>query len=194
MASTTTTKKSTTTTKAASNGRARTRLYQRDLRIIAKDTGYALAGIANDAADTVRALPQRLIEEAPKNVGDLRETVASQLSTLTGRIDTLRQRSEKELDRRYAQFERTFDAKVASGKRILSRKAFDDLRSQAKTARSQVKGAVTSLRKTADQTVSAGVDAGLAQADKATSQVKAAVTSVSKTADAVVEAGKTLVS
>lgn len=195
------------------------RLHEREPRLIAQDGAYALAGVTHDAVTFALSLPERLETlrtEAPVKARELRETapdrakatqgnlkakVHNQRVHLEAQVREIRERANDELDGRLQSFEKDFDAKAKEGSKVIAELRKDDrvqrietqidrVLSQAKNSRSQVKAAITSLRKTADVAIAAG----LAQADTAKSQIKAAATSVSKTALTAVDAGKGLAS
>lgn len=172
------TKNATTsnTTGRTSTSRAHVAAHQRDPRVIAVDTAYAVAGLGSDTVQVARKLPER--------ARALRE-VEVRRPDIEARVRSLRDRLEER-----------FDAKASEGRTViddlLAQEQVKTVLGQAKTARSQVKAAVTSLRKTATQTVTAGLDAGREQAGTARRQVKAARTSVQKTAGAAVEATRGL--
>lgn len=172
------------TTKRTSSSKGETPAHQRDARVIVVDTAYAFAGLGNDAVRVARTLPERA-KTLPERAKELRD------------IDGRRADVEKRVRELRDRIEDTFDTKATEGRTIvddlLQRPQVKSVVDQAKTARSQVKAAVTSIRKTATQTVSAGVTAGRKQADTAKSQAKAATTSIRKTAEVAVEAGKDLI-
>ena len=196
-----------------------TRLREREPQLIVRDTAYALTALADDAVTNVRSLAERLEqlrEEAPAKAKELRDTAPERIRTLPedaqstfetrrsrveAQLKDLRERASKDVDERLATFETRFDSKANAGAERVAelRKdervarvetAFEPVGDQLKIARSQVKGAVTSVRKTLD----AALEAGRSQADNARSQVKAAATSTRKTVDAVVEAGRDIAS
>lgn len=165
------------TTKRTSTSKATTEVHERDPKVIAVDTAYAFAGIGTDAVRVARTLPER----------------TKSLRDIDGRRADVEKRVREIRDR----VEQRFDEKASEGRTVvddlLGNPQVKTVVDQAKTARSQVKAAITSIRKTATQTVAAGVDAGRKQADTARTQTKAASTSLKKTAEAAVEAGKELV-
>lgn len=196
-----------------------TRLREREPQLIVRDAAYALTALADEAVTNVKSLTEKLEqlrEDAPAKAKELRETAPERIKTLPedaqttleerrakveAQLKELRERASKDVDERLASFEASFDAKAAAGADRVAeiRKdervnrvetAFEPVNDQLKIARSQVKGAITSVRKTLD----AAVEAGRAQADNARSQVKAAATSTRKTVDTVVEAGRGLAS
>lgn len=135
---------------------------------------------------------KELRTEAPAKLKELKaETLVKDAKT---NVENYRSKFTKELDGRVASFEKAFDTRVKAGKKVVTEvKANEQVKNvlgQAKNTSSKVKGAVTSVRKTAD----VAVEAGAKQAENAKSQVKAAATSAKKTVDTVVEAGKELAS
>ena len=192
---------------------------EREPQLIVRDAAYALTALADEAVTNVKSLGdklEQLREDAPAKAKELRETAPERVKTLPAdaqgtleerrarveaQLTELRERAAKDVDERLASFEASFDAKAAAGADRVAelRKdervarvetAFEPVTDQVKIARSQVKGAITSVRKTVD----AAVEAGRAQADNARSQVKAAATSTRKTVDTVVEAGRGIAS
>ena len=137
-------------------------LTEREPKIVLEDAGYAAAGFARDVVELARALPSRL------EVLRTRDTDA-----LLGQLTTM-------LDKKAAEG-RKVAAEVRKDARV--KKVLD----QTGTTRSQVKAAVTSVRKTADVSLSAGRTAGRQQATNATGQVKAAVTSLRRSGATVTD-------
>ena len=195
------------------------RLREREPQLIVRDTAYALTAIADDAVTNVRTLAdklEQLREDAPARAKELRETAPERIKNLPedaqstfeerrtrveAQLKDLRERASKDVDERLATFEARFDAKASAGAdRVAELRsdervarvetAFEPVGDQLKIARSQVKGAITSVRNTID----AALEAGRTQAGNARTQVKAAATSTRKTVDAVVEAGRDLAS
>ena len=127
------------------------RLHAREPQVLARDTVYVAAALADDAVTQARKLTARIEElraEAPAKAKELRETGP---------------------EKRIAAFEAQFDAKAAAGaervatlrddERVVRvRTALEPVVDQVKIARSQVKGAATSIRKTVDTAVEAGKD------------------------------------
>lgn len=143
----------------------------RDPKVLFEDAGYAAAGLAHDVVELARALPGRL------------EAV---------RAEDLRARVNKDVEGLLAQLTTLLDKKAAEGRKVAA-----DVRKDARVARlleqtgntrSQVKSAVTSVRKTADVTVAAGRSAGRKQAEVAASQLKGAATSLRRSGEAVADA------
>ena len=195
------------------------RLREREPQLIVRDAAYALTVLGHEAVTNVKHLSEKLEqlrEDAPAKAKELRETAPERIKTLPedaqstieerrakveAQLQDLRERASKDVEERLATFETRFDAKAAEGadhvaelrqdERVVRvETAFEPVSDQLKIARSQVKGAITSVRKTVD----AAVDAGRAQAGNARSQVKAAATSTRKTVDTVVEAGRSIAS
>lgn len=157
----------------------------REGRFAAADAAYALAALANDAlqlANEALQIARTLPEKAQERAKDLKE--------LRARRDEIEQRVEKMRDTA----EQRLGEKVSEGRglaqTVLSDERVRRLVDQAKTAQSQVKGALTSIRRIGDEAASSAVRAGRDQAGTAKSQTKAAATSVRKTAEEAVEAGR----
>lgn len=194
-------------------------LHQREPRLIAQDGAYAIAGVTHGAVEFARALPEKLETlrtEAPTKARELRENapdrakatrgnlkakVHNQRVHLEAQVRDIRERANDEFDGRLKSFEKDFDAKAKEGSKVIAELRKDEriarietqvnrVLDQARNTRSQVKAAITSLRKTAD----VALEAGLAQADTAKSQVKAAATSARRTATTALEATKDLAS
>lgn len=187
----TTTKNATTsnTTKRTSSSKSKTKARNRDPRVIAVDSAYAVAGLGYDAVKVAQTLPGRVndLRDVKARRADLEKELKARRSDIEKRVKKLRNQAEK-----------NFDAKATTGRTVADDFAKNPqvkaILDQAKNARSQVKAAITSLRKTATTTVETGVEAGKKQAGTAKSQVKAAATSIQKTAETAVEAGRELVS
>ncbi len=158
----------------------------------AQDAGYALAALANDALELAnealqlaRQLPGKAQERAHQ-ASERAQDRAQELRDLKTRREDLEQRV-REL-RELA--EERFDEKAAQGRSItegiLSDERVRRVLDQARTAQSQIKAALTSIRRTGEDAAGAASSAGKEQASTAKSQVKAAATSVKRTADAAV--------
>ena len=161
------TRSGTTTTRAStSSNRRSTRLYQRGASDLARDTAYALAGVANSALVSARTLPQRV------SVGDVRSTISSSIDGVT-----------KRMDRAYAQFERGFDEAVKDGRRVVNRKRVQEFVDQTKQARSTVTSSVRAIRR-----------AGEKQAQVIQSQTRRTVNVLEDTAGSAVDATKSFAS
>lgn len=192
-----------------------TRLREREPQTIARDAAYAVTGLADEAVSNVRTLTSKLEQlrtEAPTKAKELRETAPERIKALPedaqtqleerrtkveAQLKDLRERASKTADERMAAFEQQFDAKAAKGHEAIDRikadervsrvsTALEPVADQVRIARTQVKGATTSIKKTVD----AALEAGRSQADNARSQVKAAATSTRKTVDAALEAAR----
>lgn len=219
MATTTEKAATAKSTAKTTNKKPAVRLHEREPRLIAQDGAYALAGVTHDAVAFARSLPDKLEAlrtEAPAKAKELRETapdrakatqgnlkakVHNQRVHLEAQVRDIRERTNKEFDGRLKGFEKDFDKKAKQGSKVVADLRKDEraqrietqlnrVLDQAKNTRSQVKAAITSLRRTAD----VAIEAGREQADTAKSQVKAAATSARKTAGTFVEAGKDLAS
>ncbi|GGI05108.1 hypothetical protein [Egicoccus halophilus] len=145
-------------------------LDEREATSVLEDAGYAAAGLAHDVVTLARRLPERL--ESVK-VDEWRERVGKDVEGLLGQLTEL------------------LDKKATEGRRVAA-----DVRSDARVARlleqtgatrSQVRAAVSSVRRTADVTVAAGRFAGRRQAEVATNQVRTAATSVRRSGATVAD-------
>lgn len=145
------------------------------------DAGYALAALANDALQLATEAVS-LARALPSKAQELRD-LASRREQLNERIRELREVAEQRFDEKAAQG-RTVAEEVLSDERV--QRVID----QAKTAQSQVKAAMTSIRKTGDEAAAGAAEAGRDQAENARRQTKAAATSLRKTAETAVDAGK----
>lgn len=163
------------TTKRTSSSKGSTKATERDPKVLATDAAYVLAGLAGDAvrlANEAGKAARRLPEKAQ----DLRDFRARR-KELDNLIASLREQTAKRFDEKSAEG-RTVTDEVLKDERLKR------VLEQAKNARSQVKAAITSIRKTADDSVKAGVSAGRKQGETARRQTKAAATSIQKTVDA----------
>jgi hypothetical protein len=158
--STRTTAKRTTTRSAPKKTAP---LTEREPKVVLEDAGYAAAGFAHDVVELARTLPSRLEKLRSTD----REALLSQLTTL-------------------------LDSKAAEGRKVAADVKKDTrvkkILEQTGNSRSQVKAAVTSVRKTADVSLVAGRSAGRKQAGNASSQVKAAVTSLRRSGATITDA------
>lgn len=140
-----------------------TPLNEREPKVLLEDAGYAAAGFAHDLVELARTLPERLEKLRATD----RDALLAQLTTL-------------------------LDSKAAEGRKV-AKEVQKDTRvqkvlEQTGNTRSQVKAAVTSVRKTADVSLLAGRTAGRKQAANAQSQVKAAVTSLRRSGETIADA------
>jgi len=123
-----------TTQRTAAQARRAGDAAQRTVKTVVTDAGYATVGAADTAIALVRTLPTKLQSvDAPK----LDQTPRAAQE----RLETLRRNAEKE-----------FDVLAERGRNIVSEiskrnSAGQRAADQARTARIQLKGAVTSLRK-----------------------------------------------
>jgi hypothetical protein len=193
-----TTRKSTAKKTAARKPAARKTpsLRERELKVILEDAGYATAGIVGDVVEYAKALPGRverlrddaehLVEDTPERFKALRDVPEMAEQTLAD----LRKRLEKDAERYMKTFEKRFDAKAKEGRKLADdvRKdeRIDKVLTQAGNARSQLKGAFTSVTKTADVAVETAHD----QAERVTSQAKATVTTARKGVDETISKAK----
>ncbi|MCA1711949.1 MAG: hypothetical protein LC789_10100 [Actinobacteria bacterium] len=134
--------------------------------MLARDTAYALAGVANSALVSARTLPQRV------RVGEVRTTISSSIDGVTKRVD-----------RAYAQFERGFDEAVKDGRRVVNRKRVQEFVDQTKQARSTVTSSVRAIRR-----------AGEKQADVISAQARRTVNVLDDTAGSAADATKSFAS
>jgi hypothetical protein len=195
----TTAKKTTakkTTTKRAPKKPA---LAEREPLVVLEDAGYAIAGVAHDVVEYAKVLPSKVqgyrgqltktADQAPDRVKTLAEEAPVKVKTTV--ID-VRDRLIKDVEGRIKSFEKSFDKKAAEGRKVAEQVKKDErvqrILDQTGNTRSQVKGAVTSVVKTADATVEAGKQAGRKQAETAISQVKGAATSVRKSGETIADA------
>lgn len=193
---TATTRKRPSAKKATSTRRAaapkRTPLLERDPQTIAQDASYAAAGLAvgsvtlgKAAVAKIAELRSAVADAAADPRATLRSVADDAPTAARTAVDGVRHKLVVELESAIAAFERTFDARATEGRKLLTSLERDQriskLVEQGKNTRSQLKGALTSVTRTAD----VATEAARKQAETATSQVKAAVTSVRKTADAV---------
>ena len=156
----------------------------------ANDAGYALAALATDAMQLATEALQ-LAKQMPGKAQDRVQQASGKAQTRAAELKDLQAR-RADLEAKVREFreeaEGLLDEKAAQGKSITDGILNDDrvrrVLDQAKTAQSQVKGALTSVRKIGGAAVGAATSAGKTQAETAKSQVKAAGTSVKKTGDA----------
>jgi len=187
-----TTARKKTTRKTAPKKAPTPRLRERELRTILEDAGYATAGLVGDVVDLAKDLPNRLEHlrseagEAPAKLKGVRE-VPQRLEETVGE---LRERLAKDADRYLESFEGRFDSKAKEGRRLADDVRKDErvskLLDQADSARSQLRGAFTSVTKTADV---AG-ESATKQADRVTAQAKATATTAHKAVDDTVSRAK----
>ena len=191
-----TTKKSTTKRTAAKKP-ATTPLLEREPQTLVQDLSYAVAGLSVEAVS--------LAKSAVAKIDELRGEVAKAAQDPKATFSTVRQQGPAKVEKTVADvrakliaeledavraFEATFDTRATEGRKLIGDLKKDQRVSkfldQTSSSRSQLKAAFTSVTKTGQ----AAVEAGLKQADTATSQVKGAVTSVRKTADTVSDAAE----
>lgn len=158
----------------------------------ANDAGYALAALASDALQLATEALQ-LAKQVPARAQGRVQQVSGRAQTRAQELRDLQAR-RSDLEAKVREFreeaEELLDEKAAQGRGltegILNDERIRRVLDQARTAQSQVKAALTSIRKTGGAAAGAATTAGKQQASTATSQVKAAATSVKKTADAAV--------
>lgn len=187
--------KTTTAKKAAPKKAAKAptpRLRERELRTVLEDAGYATAGLVGDVVDLARELPNRFEHlrseagEAPEKLKGVREVP----ERLEETIGELRERLAKDADRYLERFEGRFDSKAKEGRKLADDVRKDErvskLLDQADSARSQLRGAFTSVSKTAD----VAVETASKQADRVGTQAKATATTAHKAVDDTVSRAK----
>ena len=223
-----TTKKSTA--KQAAEGKitveqapSTTPLFEREPVVLFETAGYAVTGVLTDVIELAKGLPSRFEEfradptKREKTIADLRDRLGKDLERYIASfekvVDSKAAEGKKTLD------EVTRDERVArvldqtSSTRSQLKAAFTSVTKtadvaaeaagkQADTARTQVKGASSTVRSSTEQAQTAvkgaatsvrkiadvAVDAATKQAGNARSQVKAAATSVRKSAETVADA------
>jgi hypothetical protein len=180
-----------TTTKRAPKKPA---LVEREPRVVLEDTGYALAGVASDVVEFAKVLPSKVqdyrgqftktADEAPERVRALAEEAPVKVRAT---VTDVRSRVTKDLEGWIKSFEKNFDKKAAEGRKVAEQVKKDErvqrILDQTGTARTQIKGAVTSVAKTAD----VAAEAGRKQAESARTQVKGAATSVRQSGETIAD-------
>jgi hypothetical protein len=180
-----------TTTKRAPKKPA---LVEREPRVVLEDAGYAIAGVASDVVEFAKVLPSKVqgyrgqftktADEAPERVRAIAEEAPVKVRET---VTDVRSRVTKDLEGWIKTFEKNFDKKAAEGRKVAEQVKKDErvqrILDQTGTTRSQVKGAVTSVAKTAD----AAAEAGRKQAESARTQVKGAATSVRKSGETIAD-------
>ncbi len=191
------TAKKATTKKTAAKKPATTPLLERAPQTLAQDVSYAFAGLSVEAIS--------LAKTALGKIDELRGEVTKAAQDPKGLVTTVREdgpaKVEKtvtdvraklvaELEDAVKSFESTFDTRATEGRKLIADLKKDQRVSkfldQTSSTRSQLKAAFTSVTRTGQ----VAVEAGLKQADTASSQVKGAVTSVGKTAEVTVDAAR----
>ena len=154
----TTAKKATATKPAA---KAAPRLLEREPKVVLEEAGYAMAGIAADAVEVVKRLPERFVsvrgevtktaEEAPERVKAMRTEAPGKVRST---VEELRSRASKDLETWLASFEKALDSKADEGRKVAEAVRSDarvkKVLAQTSSTRSQVKAAVTSVRRSAE--------------------------------------------
>lgn len=156
----------------------------------ANDAGYALAALATDALQLATEALQ-LAKQMPAKAQDRVHQASGRAQSRAAELTDLQAR-RTDLEAKVREFreeaEELLDEKAAQGRSLTEGILNDDrvrrVLDQAKTAQSQVKAALTSIRRTGGAAAGGAAAAGKTQASTAKSQVKAAATSVKKTADA----------
>jgi hypothetical protein len=180
-----------TTTKRAPQKPA---LVEREPRVVLEDAGYAIAGVASDVVEFAKVLPSKVqgyrgqftktADEAPERVRAIAEEAPVKVRET---VTDVRSRVTKDLEGWIKTFEKNFDKKAAEGRKVAEQVKKDErvqrILDQTGSTRSQVKGAVTSVAKTAD----VAAEAGRKQAESARTQVKGAATSVRKSGETIAD-------
>jgi hypothetical protein len=159
-----TTARKTTAKKAAATkpaAKAAPRLLEREPKVVLEEAGYAMAGIAADAVEVVKRLPERFVsvrgevtktaEEAPERVKAMRTEAPGKVRST---VEELRSRASKDLETWLASFEKALDSKADEGRKVAEAVRSDarvkKVLAQTSSTRSQVKAAVTSVRRSAE--------------------------------------------
>ena len=140
-------RRTTTTAKQASQrtaaqARRTGEAAQRTVKTIVTDSGYAAVGLSDTAIAFARTLPGKLSTETPKVIEETPRIVEE-------RFETLRRNAEREFNT-YAERGRNIVTAMTKSTSAGSRAA-----DQARNARTQLKAAVTSLRKAAGSSTEA---------------------------------------
>ncbi|MEX2550015.1 MAG: hypothetical protein WD638_07300 [Nitriliruptoraceae bacterium] len=171
------------------------RLSEREPREVLEVVGYAAAAVASDVVDRARELPTRMTalrselekvgEDAPQRFRSLGSEAPAKLSS---RFEKLRKRVTADTERALSSLEREVVTRADRGRHVIEEVREDErvarILDQTAATRSQVKAAITSVRRTGDVAAEAAGE----QAKTATSQVKAAATSARKSADTIADA------
>lgn len=135
------TKTKSSASKAAEQAQRAGQQAERTLRSVVTDTAYATVGLGDTAVGLVRSLNHRAVE-APKRIVDLRQQAPKAVRDLreqsTTNVRKLREQAAKEFD------ELTTRGRTVVGT-VRSNTSTQESLDRAKTARSQVKAAVTSV-------------------------------------------------
>jgi hypothetical protein len=189
------TAKKTTAKRTTKRAPKKPALTEREPRVVLEDAGYAVAGVASDVVEFAKVLPSKIqgyrgqlvktADEAPETVKHLAEEAPVKVKST---VDGLRTRVTKDVEGWVKSFEKNFDSKAAEGRKVAEQVKKDArvqrILDQTGSTRSQLKGALTSVVKTAD----VSVEAGRKQAENAATQLKGAATSVRKSAETIADA------
>jgi hypothetical protein len=195
----TTAKKTTAKKTTAKRAPSKPALAEREPRVVLEDAGYAIAGVAHDVVEYAKVLPSKVqdyrgqltktADEAPERVKSLAEEAPVKVRAT---VTDVRQRLTKDVEGWIRSFEKNFDKKAAEGRKVADQVKKDErvqrILDQTGSTRSQVKGAVSSVIKTADVTLEAGKQAGRKQAETARTQIKGAATSARKSGETIADA------
>jgi hypothetical protein len=189
------TAKKTTAKRTTKRAPKKPALTEREPRVVLEDAGYAIAGVASDVVEFAKVLPSKIqgyrgqlvktADEAPETVKHLAEEAPVKVRST---VDEVRTRVTKDLEGWIKSFEKNFDSKAAEGRKVAEQVKKDArvkrILDQTGSTRTQLKGALTSVVKTAD----VSVEAGRKQAENAATQLKGAATSVRKSAETIADA------
>ncbi len=171
------------------------RLSEREPREVLEVVGYAAAAVASDVVDRAKQFPTRLTslrtelekvgEDAPERVRTLTSEAPAKLGST---LEKLRKRVTADTERALTSLEREVVSRADRGRHLVEEVREDErvtkILDQTASTRSQLKAALTSVRRTGDVAVEAAGE----QAKTAKSQVKAAATSTRKSADTIADA------
>ena len=192
-----TARKTSTTKRTAAKKPATTPLLEREPQTLVQDLSYAVAGLSVEAVSLAKSAVSKIDElrsEVTKAAQDPKATFTTVREQGPAKVEKtvadVRGKLITELEDAVRAFEATFDTRATEGRKLIGDLKKDQRVSkfldQTSNSRSQLKAAFTSVTKTGQ----VAVDAGIKQADTAGSQVKGAVTSVTKTAEAAVDAAR----
>ncbi len=160
------------------------RLSEREPREVLEVVGYAAAAVASDVVDRAKQFPTRLTSLR----SDLEKVGEDAPAKLGSTLEKLRKRVAADTERALTSLEREVVSRADRGRHLVEEVREDErvtkVLDQTASTRSQLKAALTSVRRTGDVAAEAAGE----QAKTAKSQVKAAATSTRKSADTIVDA------
>ncbi len=160
------------------------RLSEREPREVLEVVGYAAAAVASDVVDRAKHFPTRLTSLR----SDLEKVGEDAPAKLGSTLEKLRKRVAADTERALTSLEREVVARADRGRHLVEEVREDErvtkVLDQTASTRSQLKAALTSVRRTGDVAAEAAGE----QAKTAKSQVKAAATSTRNSADTIVDA------